>query len=609
MEVYGNDSESFKLFLGNICRDIDEPEADNSQTRPRNHDVYNPRIAQHEIEGECLDWSMHYLASRNCPDILATAISRATCDAVGILELSAFYVEEEKQGDSEENKSQEKYIDGKKLLTEVIENIHLVCKLWRENMPELPIPSTKFSVSSHAIKNTRRKMEDCHVICQDLNTLFGLKGTDRQSYFAVFDGHGGLEAALYAGCHLHYNIVHSNCFQTDPVKAMKSAYKLTDLNFIDRAKRDRLRAGTTAVTALVRESKLYIGWVGDSQAVLVRDGRTVQIMEPHKPEREDEKARIESLGGCVVFFGTWRVNGNIAVSRAIGDAWDKPYICSDADVAEIDLDGTEDYLVLGCDGLWDGLSADSLPEINSIGTENHSSQNEKNISEKGTKDPKPTDHEIHRDDHMLVQRPMSNKQCNELPENDLTTHKDTSIENSQTLENRKLTKKKKRFRRIYQQEERRTRKRSGLKSPIVWSFAGKNRVSVQNHKLNSLSRSTGLSGTSWALDNPRPGQLESIVDRVSQTNLYNMVSDSDLMMSHPAFNLNSSQPFKLEPLTTSVNPLPSVTSYGAKKPVISSTIDKFRTSWRPRRLNKICSGAFYESPPSPFMNTGIERTK
>lgn len=33
---------------------------------------------------------------------------------------------------------------------------------------------------------------------------------------------------------------------------------------------------------------------------------------------QDEKKRIEDLGGVVVWFGTWRVNGNIAVSRAIG---------------------------------------------------------------------------------------------------------------------------------------------------------------------------------------------------------------------------------------------------------------------------------------------------
>lgn len=43
-----------------------------------------------------------------------------------------------------------------------------------------------------------------------------------------------------------------------------------------------------------------------------------QLMDPHKPEREDEKKRIEDNGGCVIWFGAWRVNGSLAVSRAIG---------------------------------------------------------------------------------------------------------------------------------------------------------------------------------------------------------------------------------------------------------------------------------------------------
>lgn len=34
---------------------------------------------------------------------------------------------------------------------------------------------------------------------------------------------------------------------------------------------------------------------------------------------QDEKLRIEALGGCVIWFGTWRVNGSLSVSRAIGE--------------------------------------------------------------------------------------------------------------------------------------------------------------------------------------------------------------------------------------------------------------------------------------------------
>lgn len=40
----------------------------------------------------------------------------------------------------------------------------------------------------------------------------------------------------------------------------------------------------------------------------------------YKPEIfQDERSRIEALGGVVLYMGTWRVNGNLAVSRAIGN--------------------------------------------------------------------------------------------------------------------------------------------------------------------------------------------------------------------------------------------------------------------------------------------------
>ena len=46
------------------------------------------------------------------------------------------------------------------------------------------------------------------------------------------------------------------------------------------------KAGATAVVALLRGLKLYIGWLGDSQAMLFRKGQAVEIMVPHKPDRE-----------------------------------------------------------------------------------------------------------------------------------------------------------------------------------------------------------------------------------------------------------------------------------------------------------------------------------
>lgn len=58
----------------------------------------------------------------------------------------------------------------------------------------------------------------------------------------------------------------------------------------------------------------------------------------------------------VIWMGAWRVNGNLSVSRAIGDASDKKFVIGQADVSTFDLAGSEDYLVIACDGLWDVVS-------------------------------------------------------------------------------------------------------------------------------------------------------------------------------------------------------------------------------------------------------------
>ena len=54
----------------------------------------------------------------------------------------------------------------------------------------------------------------------------------------------------------------------------------------------------------------------------------VQLSDDHKPNRTDERSRIEAAGGVVVWAGTWRVGGVLAVSRAFGDRLLKRYVVS-----------------------------------------------------------------------------------------------------------------------------------------------------------------------------------------------------------------------------------------------------------------------------------------
>lgn len=59
---------------------------------------------------------------------------------------------------------------------------------------------------------------------------------------------------------------------------------------------------------------------GDSRAVLSRAGKAVGLSEDHKPASDIERNRIVNAGGFLSEIGgVCRVNGNLNLSRAIGD--------------------------------------------------------------------------------------------------------------------------------------------------------------------------------------------------------------------------------------------------------------------------------------------------
>ncbi|XP_066220780.1 protein phosphatase 1E [Saccopteryx leptura] len=316
------------------------------------------RITREEVEGESLDLCLQQLYKYNCPSFLAAALARATSDEVLRSDLSPHYIP--KDTDGTEGTVE---IETVKLARSVFSKLHEICCSWVKDFPLRRRPQLYYETSIHAIKNMRRKMEDKHVCIPDFNMLFNLEDQEEQAYFAVFDGHGGVDAAIYASIHLHVNLVRQEMFPHDPAEALCRAFRVTDERFVQKAARESLRCGTTGVVTFIRGNMLHVAWVGDSQVMLVRKGQAVELMKPHKPDREDEKQRIEALGGCVVWFGAWRVNGSLSVSRAIGDAEHKPYICGDADSASTVLDGTEDYLILACDGFYDTVNPDEAVKV------------------------------------------------------------------------------------------------------------------------------------------------------------------------------------------------------------------------------------------------------
>ena len=76
----------------------------------------------------------------------------------------------------------------------------------------------------------------------------------------------------------------------------------------------------------------------------------------HKPNSKEERERIEAAGGVVVWAGTWRVGGVLAVSRAFGDKPLKRFVISDPHIQEEQLQRGDEFVILASDGLWDVLT-------------------------------------------------------------------------------------------------------------------------------------------------------------------------------------------------------------------------------------------------------------
>ncbi|EAY99224.1 hypothetical protein OsI_21182 [Oryza sativa Indica Group] len=189
---------------------------------------------------------------------------------------------------------------------------------------------------------------------EDFYDIKSSKIDDKQiSLFGIFDGHGGSRAAEYLKEHLFENLMKHPEFMTNTKLAISETYKKTDSEFLDSESHTHRDDGSTASTAVLVGNHLYVANVGDSRAVISKAGKAIALSEDHKPNRSDERKRIESAGGVVMWAGTWRVGGVLAMSRAFGNRLLKQFVVADPEIQEQEIDDELEFLILASDGLWD----------------------------------------------------------------------------------------------------------------------------------------------------------------------------------------------------------------------------------------------------------------
>ena len=236
----------------------------------------------------------------------------------------------------------------------------------------------RFGLSS--MQGWRMKMEDRH--CAQV----GLPQLKDWSFFAIFDGHAGAQVAAHCAENLLNTIIQTDQFkqnistlneqiteeQIDSViQAIKNGFLELDekmKNLPDMSSGED-KSGTTAICVLISKTHMFIANLGDSRAILCRSGNVFFATTDHKPSNPSEKQRILDAGGNVMIE---RVNGALAVSRALGDYEYKQLSDKKADeqlvsplpeVTVVRLDPSDEFLVLACDGVWDVMTNDNLHSL------------------------------------------------------------------------------------------------------------------------------------------------------------------------------------------------------------------------------------------------------
>ncbi|XP_021757268.1 protein phosphatase 2C 37-like [Chenopodium quinoa] len=238
----------------------------------------------------------------------------------------------------------------------------------------------KFGYTS--VCGRRRDMEDAVTIRPSFCKKDDSKNQPGFHFYGVYDGHGCSHVAKRCKERMHA-IVKEEIEKNDDddwTQALSQSFTRMDREVGDRAKnnggaststscRCELQTpqcdavGSTAVVSVVTPEKIVVSNCGDSRAVLCRKGVAIPLSNDHKPDRPDELTRIEEAGGRVIYWDGARVLGMLAMSRAIGDNYLKPYVIPDPEVTVTDRTSDDECLILASDGLWDVVSNETAAAV------------------------------------------------------------------------------------------------------------------------------------------------------------------------------------------------------------------------------------------------------
>ena len=231
-----------------------------------------------------------------------------------------------------------------------------------------------------------------------------MKTWPKISFFGIFDGHGGEGCADFLKDNFLNYLSENKNFPFDIKLSLTETFEKIEEAFFKQKCSDTLeksdRSGSCALVTIIFDNKIYIANIGDSRAIMSVNGgiKVKSLTNDHKPNNPKEYERAIKNGSKVyaddndeshgdisklIFikdkseFEKYKKKGNskeeiifreypsdLAVMRTIGDikAKKKEYggipgsIINKPDIFIYDISSNNDFIVMGCDGIFDDLS-------------------------------------------------------------------------------------------------------------------------------------------------------------------------------------------------------------------------------------------------------------
>jgi protein phosphatase PTC1 len=203
--------------------------------------------------------------------------------------------------------------------------LHLILEETIRKNPNTPIPELldqTFTVVDQQLEKLPLKNSGCTAV------IAVLRWEDR-----VPNAQSSTGSVLFAPAAVSA-IKHANEDGADPISSEPTAEQQVEARLRNEASRQRV---------------LYTANVGDARIVLCRNGRALRLSYDHKGSDENEGRRVASAGGLIL---NNRVNGVLAVTRALGDAYMKDLVTGHPYTTETVIQADQDeFLILACDGV------------------------------------------------------------------------------------------------------------------------------------------------------------------------------------------------------------------------------------------------------------------